>query len=151
MTVWTGVGVLVASLVVFLIGGVWYAPAVFGKKWMELNGVSYEQLQKRPMARVFGFSFVLALVMTANLAAFLGPDPPVGFGAAAGAAAGIGWVAAGFGITYLFERRPWQLWLINGGYHAVTLIVAGAVLGLFAMAGYARSRPPAEIRITSYV
>ena len=36
-------------------------------------------------------------------------------------AAGLFWVAAAFGITYLFERRGLALWLINGGYHAAPI------------------------------
>jgi hypothetical protein len=69
--------------------------------------------------------------MTVNLAMFLGPSPTLGFCVGAGAVAGIGWSAAGLGIIYLFEGRPFMLWLINGGYQAVTLAAIGGVLGLF--------------------
>jgi hypothetical protein len=41
------------------------------------------------------------------------------FGLGAGVSAGLCWVAASFGINYLFERRPLGLWLINGGYHTL--------------------------------
>jgi uncharacterized protein YndB with AHSA1/START domain len=142
------IGILVASAMVFVIGGVWYAAAVFGRRWMALNGISDADLRQRSMGRVFGGGFLLALVMTINLAMFLGPDPSLAFATAAGAAAGIGWTAAGFGITYLFERRPFQLWLINGGYHAVTLTAVGAVLGLFAMFGHAKTST--AVRDSSY-
>lgn len=37
---------------------------------------------------------------------------------AAVAAAGMFWVAASFGINYLFEGKGVTHWLINGGYHA---------------------------------
>lgn len=124
--------VLAATVVSFAIGGIWYSPAVFGRRWMALNRFSEADLSKRPMGRVFALSFLLALVMTLNLAAFLGPSPSLGFCIAAGAAAGLGWSAAGLGIIYLFEGRPLVLWLINGGYQAFTLAAIGAVLGLFA-------------------
>jgi hypothetical protein len=119
-------------VVAFLIGGIWYSPAVFGRQWMLLNGFTEHDLGRRSMGRVFGLSSLLALVMTVNLAMFLGPSPSIGFCIAAGAAAGIGWSAAGLGIIYLFEGRPLRLWLINGGYQAVTLAAIGGVLGLFA-------------------
>jgi hypothetical protein len=35
------------------------------------------------------------------------------------------------GVTYLFERRPLALWVINGGYHTVAFVVMGAILGLW--------------------
>jgi hypothetical protein len=124
--------IIAATLVAFLIGRIWYSPAVFGRQWISLNGFTEKDLSRRSMSRVFGLSFLLALVMTVNLAMFLGPSPSLGFCIAAGAAAGIGWSAAGLGIIYLFEGRPLRLWLINGGYQAVTLAAIGGVLGLFA-------------------
>ena len=124
--------ILAATVVAFVIGGIWYSPAVFGPQWILLNGFTERELSRRSMGRVFGLTFVLALVMTVNLAMFLGPSPSLGFCIAAGAAAGIGWSAAGLGIIYLFEGRPFRLWLINGGYQAVTLAAIGGVLGLFA-------------------
>ena len=45
--------------------------------------------------------------------------------AAAGFAAGLCWVAASYGINYLFERRPLRLWLINGGYHVLQFTAFG--------------------------
>jgi uncharacterized protein DUF1761 len=42
---------------------------------------------------------------------------------------GLGWVTASMGVTYLVERRPLKLLLINGGYHVVAYVVMGAILG----------------------
>jgi hypothetical protein len=124
--------VALAASVAFVIGGVWYAPGVFGRRWMALNKLSERDLAGRNMRRVFAVSFLLAVVMVVNLALFLGPHPSFGFCVAAAAAAGVGWSAAGLGMIYLFEGRPFALWLINGGYLALTLTAMGAVLGLFA-------------------
>jgi hypothetical protein len=66
--------------------------------------------------------------MAAALAAFIGRNG-AGFGAAAGAVAGIAWVAAAFGVNYLFERRRLALFAINGGYNAVTFTVMGVIVG----------------------
>lgn len=66
--------------------------------------------------------------MAASLAAFIGAGGPA-FGAFAGLAAGATWVAAAFGVNYLYERRPFSLWAINGGYNTVTFTVMGAIIG----------------------
>lgn len=122
--------VLVATVSTFLLGGIWYAPAVFGRAWMRECGFTEETLkQKGGMGRIFAGSFVLQLVIALNLAAFIGDKATVGFGVFAGAAAGIGWVAAAYGVTCLFERRSLQLFLINAGYHAVAFTMMGAILG----------------------
>jgi uncharacterized protein YndB with AHSA1/START domain len=143
---WLAIGV--ASLLVFVIGGAWFAPPVFGRRWMALSGASSDELSRRRMGLVFGGTYLLGLVMTINLALFLGPSPSLAFAVGASAAAGIGWTAAAFGITYLFERRPLALWGINAGYHAVALIAIGAVLAVVPRA--ARPAASSDVRLTSY-
>jgi len=122
--------VLVASAVCFVLGGAWYSPALFGGAWMRENGYTPETLAGRSMPLVFGTSFALTALMALNLAAFLsGPTRSLAWGLTAGALAGVGWIACGFGVTYLFERRSFKLFLINAGYHAVTMTLMGAILG----------------------
>lgn len=121
--------IVAAAASYFLLGGLWYSPVLFAKPWMRLNGLSEDELKKVHPAKIFGPSFLIALVMATNMAFFFGPKATLGFGLAAGAATGIGWVAASIGITYLFERKPLLLFLINGGYQAVALTVMGGILG----------------------
>lgn len=118
--------VALAALSTFAIGGLWYS-LVFAKRWQRAAGVTEEQLRSGA-ARVFVGSFVLALVMAASLAAFIGSGGPA-FGAAAGLAAGLTWVAAAFGINYLFERRPVVLFVINASYNVVAFSIMGAIIG----------------------
>ena len=122
--------VLVAALANFLIGGLWYSPALLGKAWMRANGFSDEDLKKGSPAVIFGLSFLFCLIMAANLAAFLaGPETTLGFAIAAGGAAGLGWAALGLAVVALFERRPPSYMLINGGYLTVSFLAMGAILG----------------------
>jgi len=82
--------------------------------------------------RWVGLSFVFCLLMSANLAGFLGgPDTTVGFAIAAGIAGGLGWAALGLGVIALFERRPLSYVLVNGGYLTVSFAVMGAILGVW--------------------
>ena len=101
------------------------------------------------MGLVFGGSWILLLVMTVNLAFFRGPSPSLPFAVGAAAAAGVGWTAAAFGITYLFERRPLALWGINAGYHAVALVAIGAVLAVVPRLAPGPAAP-AAVRTTSF-
>lgn len=122
--------VFVATLAAFFLGGLWYAPGVFGRAWMRECGFTEELLKRQGgMARIFAVSFVLEYAMAYNLAAFIGAKASFGFAVFAGAAAGVGWVALAFGVTYLFERRSLRLFLINAGYHAVAFTAMGAILG----------------------
>jgi hypothetical protein len=120
--------VIVAALSTFLIGGLWYSPAVFGKAWMRENNLTEEGLKKSSMIKVFGLAFLLALVAAINLAMFLGPESNPAMGALWGFAAGFGWVAMFVGTHYLFERKSFTLFLINAGYSVVALTVMGMIL-----------------------
>jgi hypothetical protein len=123
--------VVVAAISVFVIGCMWYSPILFGDAWMRETGLSDDMLKKRSMGVVFGTSFVLSLIIAVNLAAFLAGPRDLQWGATAGALAGIGWVAAGLGITYLFEAKTLKLFLIDAGYHAVTFTIMGAIIGVW--------------------
>ncbi len=122
--------ILAATISTFLLGGLWYSPVLFGRAWMREMGFTEENLKaKGDTARIMGVSFVFELIIAINLAAFIGPKASLSFGLFAGAAAGFGWVALAFGVTYLFERKSLRLFLINAGYHAIAFTIMGAIIG----------------------
>lgn len=126
LNVWA---VLVAAISTFLIGGLWYSPAVFGKAWMRENGFTEESLKGGNMVKIFGLAFVLGLIAAVNLAMFLGAETDAQMGAFYGFLAGFGWVATFVGTHYLFERKSFTLFLINAGYSVVALTVMGVIIG----------------------
>jgi hypothetical protein len=121
--------VLLCGASSMILGGLWYSPLLFARAWQRGVGLSDEALGGANMALIYGLAFLLSLVAAAVFALFLGPGWAVGPATAAGAAAGVCWVAASFGISYLFERRSLSLWLINGGYHALQFTLFGLILG----------------------
>lgn len=122
-------GVIAASVSAFVLGGIWYGP-LFGKKWMALVGMTEEEAAKGNMALIFAGAFVLSFIAAFVFAMFLGPEPGVQFATSAGFAAGLFWVAATFGINYLFARKPFALWLIDGGYATLMFTLFGLLIGL---------------------
>jgi hypothetical protein len=120
--------VIVAAVSTFLIGGLWYSPALFGKAWMRENGLTEEGMKKSNMVKIFGLAFFLAFIASINLAMFMGPEDKIEMGALWGFLAGFGWVATFVGTHYLFERRSFTLFLINAGYSIVALTVMGIIL-----------------------
>src|SRR6188768_1951440 len=120
--------IFVAALSTFLIGGLWYSPAVFGKAWMRENGFKEEDMKGRNMMKIFGLAFLLAVISAVNLAMFMGPESDPIMGALWGFLAGAGWVATFVGTHYLFERKSFTLFLINAGYSVVALTIMGVIL-----------------------
>ena len=43
--------VLAAAVSTFVLGGLWYSPALFGRAWMSVNQFSQEDLQNRIWGR----------------------------------------------------------------------------------------------------
>ena len=122
------IAVIVAALSSFALGGLWYSTPVFGAAWRRAAGGP--EVQGHP-AKVFGLSFLFALV-AAYAYALLVPPPLSGVMALVqGLAIGAGVVAASFGINYQFANRPATLWLIDGGYHTVQFAIYGLILGLW--------------------
>ena len=124
---WLAVTLCAASSL--FLGGVWYSPALFGKAWQQATGLSAEDLAKGNMRKIFGVTLVLSFIAAAVFAMFLGKNFGIGPATAAGFSAGLCWVAASYGITYLFEHRPLKLWLVNGGYHTLQFTLFGAIIG----------------------
>ena len=121
--------ILVAAVSAFLLGGLWYSPFLLEPLWKKVNGFAAGE-PPPATPKIFAISFILSLVMTFNLAAFLNdPKTTAAWGATAGFLAGFGWVAMGIGIVSLFERRPLGYVIVNGGYLTVVLVVMGAILG----------------------
>lgn len=120
--------VLLAAVSSFMLGGLWYSPALFGNAWNTENG---GVKQTGHPAKVFGVSFVFSLIAATCFAYLLGAAPPLDAALRTGALVGLGFVAASFGINYQFAQRSFKLWLIDGGYHAVQFVLFGLVLGLW--------------------
>lgn len=123
--------IVAAALAAFVLGGLWYSPVLFGKTWQREVGLSDEELKRGNMARIFGTSLILSLIASWVFALFLGPRPPMSLGLGAGFAAGLCWVASSFGMNYLFARRSFKLFLIDGGFHTLQFTVIGLILALW--------------------
>lgn len=124
------VATLVATMLGFVLGALWYGP-LFGRRWMTAVGMTAEEIQKdfNP-AITYGATFVLGLIASYVFGLYVGPNPGRAFSIVAGAAAGLCWVATALATTYLFERRSTALIAINGGYHAVRFTLIGLVFAL---------------------
>ena len=125
------VATVIATVVGFLLGGLWYGP-LFGARWMALVGLSRDQARRdvNPVV-AYGITFVLGFIASYVFGLFIGPNPGRAFAVVCGAAAGLCWVATSLATNYLFEGRPAALIAINGGYHAVRFTLIGVAFAFF--------------------
>lgn len=124
--------VLAAGISAFVLGGVWYSPALLGKVWMKENNLTEEKIKAGNKGKIFGLSFVLTLVMAVNLGMFLNDSPGLNlqYGLLYGLLAGL-WVFCGIAMVALFEQKSGRYIFINGGYCLLALGVMGAIIGMW--------------------
>jgi len=124
--------VLTCSVFNLLLGAIWYSPALFYNAWKSENNLTDEDIKKSNPIKTHGISFLLAYLMSYNLAFFLGDaKTDWQWGLTAGFLAGFGWAAAIFTAIALFEQKSWKYILINSGYIVVYFTAIGFVLGVW--------------------
>ncbi len=123
--------IIVAALSAFILGGLWYSPLMFVKRWMKETGITEESTKNTNMGKLFSLAFILSLLAAFFLAMFIGSDAGAGFGALAGFMAGFGWVFTFMGISYLFESRTLAHFLINSVYSIISLTIMGFIIGIW--------------------
>ena len=135
------IAVLVAGISAFVLGGVWYSPALFGKAWMTENKMTVTDVRSGNRGKIFGWAFILSLIMAANLAMYLADSPatcPEGcaqrtdikWGTMMGFLSGL-WPFCGIAIVGLFEHKSARYIFINGGYLLLALTLMGAIIGVW--------------------
>lgn len=124
--------VLASAVFNLVLGAIWYSPVLFYKGWKKANNLTDEDIQKSNPVKTYGITFLLAYLMSYNLAFFLGEgNTDWLWGLTAGFLAGFGWAAAIFTVIALFEQKSWKYILINGGYIVVYFTAIGFILGIW--------------------
>ena len=133
------VGVLVAFVISFISGGIWFGPKTFYPIWMKARGIASGQLtaQQNKPAILFGGTIVGILVQTLTLALVINSLSVAGVDISALDGAGLG-LALGVGIGMfaslshrLFGGENFKVWLIETTNDALNLTIAGAVIAIF--------------------
>jgi Protein of unknown function (DUF1761) len=131
--------VLVAFLVSFVSGAIWFGPKTFYPIWMKARGVSSGQLdvnQNKPVL-LFGSTIVGILIQTLVLDLIItsirhgNAHFRVIDGAGVGLALGVG-IAAFASLSHrLFGGENFKAWLIETSNDAINLMIAGAIIAAF--------------------
>ena len=123
--------VLVCGVASLVVGGIWYSPFLFGKKWQKEAEISDEKIKSGNMPVIFIVTFLLTVVMAINMALFFGGEVGFSDGLLYGFYTGLFWVSTALGVIYLYERKSFMLWFINGGFHIVVFTIIGGIIGIW--------------------
>jgi len=127
------VAILVAAVVSFVIGMLWYSPLLFGKMWIRLSGIDKEKMEKnmkKGMGKVMLFAFIANLVMAYVLSYFINVlrYSMAVDGAILGFMIWLGFLATTLLGTVLWEGKPFGLYVINASYNLINLLIMGSII-----------------------
>lgn len=126
------VAVLVAGIIYFALGALWYSPLLFAKPWMAAVGLSDEDVQGgTPLIYLYPFIFyVVAAAVVAVLILALDINT-IAEGIFLGVLGWLGFTLPVIGSSYIFESRSFNLFLITNGYHLLGFLLLGTILTLW--------------------
>ncbi|MFD2443916.1 DUF1761 domain-containing protein [Bacillus sp. CGMCC 1.16607] len=122
--------VLLATIATMIIGFLWYSPVLFGDVWMKEIGLKPENMSGGGQMTyvltaltALGGAFLLAILLT------LMDERTILSGVTMALLIALS-ISLKIGMNYLFESRSKRLYFITIGYHLVSYIVAGIILGI---------------------
>ena len=125
--------VLVAGAANFVIGGLWYSPALFARPWMKaakLNPKSMDMTGVGAMYAGAALSGIVVALCLAYIFRIAGADTVMD-ALRIGWTCWLGFVAAATLGDYLFLRRGMAMFLINNGAHLATFSASSVILALW--------------------
>jgi hypothetical protein len=132
--------VVVAAIVIFVLGGLWYSPVLFQKRWIALQGRTEEQIRSQAAAAnmplMYLTAFIGAFIQAWVLAMLLGhmaqiTEMGVAHAAIFSALLWLGFTGSTSYITAMFSGKPKQLWAIDSLYYLVSFVLAGIILAVW--------------------
>jgi hypothetical protein len=125
--------ILVSAVIQWLLGAVWYSPALFARQWAAMVGISKDSSKSKTMVLGMIASFIGSLVTSfvlAHVVLWSGAQT-FGIGALIGLILWMGFIAAPLWASYIYEGRPARLFAINTGYWLVALMISGGLLAVW--------------------
>jgi hypothetical protein len=125
--------VLAGGLGYFVLGAIWYS-FIFKNAWIKASGVNMDDPNaKSGVAQTMLASLVLMIIASVGVAILVAKIGTPGWmsGCKIGLIVGICFSATAISISYLYEKKPIALHLINGLYNIFGCAIAGIIIGLW--------------------
>jgi len=126
------IAIICAAAGYWIVGAIWYM-ALFGKMWasaIEQHGV---KLQPSGLAAKMIGNYIANLVAAIIMARLIARTGIVDLehGLKLGAGVGLGFSATALTVQYLWESKPFKVWLIDSSYHLVGCTALGGILAVW--------------------
>lgn len=124
--------IVIAAVVFFGMGAVWYQPKVMGRRWMKAAGVNPSDTSPNPWIFVGTLvAYLLMAMVLAMLSRGIGASS-FGDGLVLGLFTGVVFVAAQAWVNAAYEGRSLNLVLVNGGIGVIGHVIMAVIVTLWA-------------------
>ncbi|MGA9852861.1 MAG: DUF1761 domain-containing protein [Gammaproteobacteria bacterium] len=122
--------VVVAGVVGFIVGAVWYLPFTFGPLWLKANPHALEDLESGGRWQRYMVALICCIVQAWVLALVLafGGKGDLATALVAGALLWLGFTAAPTLTDTLISRRKVSGWLVDTGHRLLAILVMAFLL-----------------------
>jgi hypothetical protein len=123
--------VIVAIIIYWILGAIWFSAKVLGKKWSIALGKNIDELGPNIKQALGSFlANSIAIVVLAILLELIGSYDLV-TGLTVALLIGIGFIIPIDLYDVIFEEKNRLAFLIDIGYHVFGIVIAGIILGLW--------------------
>lgn len=128
--------VLVASVVGYVIGALWYSPLLFGKSWMSMMNFDekmLEEVKQKGMGKTYAAAFFNTFIMALVLSIFVRHPGATHLwvGLLTGFLIWLGFMVTIHTASFLWEGKPTKLFFLNAGHNLVSILVMSTILSLW--------------------
>ena len=122
---------IVATLVAYFFGALWYSPILFGNTWMRALGKGKEDLPAPTLPMLIGFvcTFVTALGLELLING-MGLQSLLG-GVTIGLVVAVAFIVTNTLSEYLYSGASFRLFWIHAGYRLISILIMSVILGVW--------------------
>src|SRR4030095_14714559 len=120
--------VLLGAVAYFALGSLWYSKILFAKQWVELSKVDMTDRSGLARSMIIAFIYTLLIVFVTGVMIHLSRCHQFIDCLQVGLMLGGGYSIGILGMTFVFEKKPLTLLLIDAGYHICGITLASAML-----------------------
>jgi hypothetical protein len=128
--------VVVGAAIYFVLGAVWFMPAVLGRPWM--RAIGWDESRQPPSMSPVAYAlpavaYLVAAIATGMLAAATGSDT-LAEGVVLGVVVGAGYALTLTAVDAAFDPnkpQPWTWFAISGAYHFIGLLIVAVLVSVW--------------------
>ncbi len=128
--------IIVAAVVYFLLGALWYSPVFLGNAWMRASGIEQADTEGGPGPAIYLAPFIGYLIsaIATGMLAEATDSTTVGDGIVLGLVVGLGYSAVITGVTAVFSPKmpSAATWFaITASYNLLGLLIVGVLVSVW--------------------